>query len=48
MGLGGNTATLYRQDQPGTPVKTIRGRTILYNRKTGEFSMEGGRLINWQ
>ena len=33
--------------KPDGTYEEIKGSKILYNRKTGEFSLDGGRLINW-
>ncbi len=45
-GAPGNPATLYRKraDQGGEP-QEIKGNKILYNRKTGVFQLEGGKVI---
>ncbi|HYT93362.1 MAG TPA: hypothetical protein VEL76_31890 [Gemmataceae bacterium] len=44
----GNPTTLYRRKggRQGPEYETIKGRTILYNRKTGVFILDGGQQIN--
>jgi hypothetical protein len=46
--LPGNKATLYRRKAgiPGHEYDEVRGETIVYNRRTGEFTMSKGDLIN--
>jgi hypothetical protein len=47
-GVGGNLAVLYRftpGQGAGVDPKAIRGRQILYERKTGRFIIDGGREI---
>jgi lipopolysaccharide export system protein LptA len=38
-------ATLYKHKVPGTPPSVIKGKKIIYNRRTGEFSGDGIREI---
>jgi hypothetical protein len=47
-GQNGNKATLYRRKAgvPGQEYDQVRGDPIIYNRKTGEFRMNQGDLIN--
>jgi hypothetical protein len=47
QGSPGNPATLYKVEKHGDQPKTIRGTRILYNRKAGTFSLDGGTIINW-
>ncbi len=46
-GNAANPAVLYKRVQPGVQPPEIRGTKILYNRKTGVFQLEGGKLIQW-
>jgi lipopolysaccharide export system protein LptA len=46
-GSDGNPAMLFQVVQPGDPPKTIRGKTIIYDRKTGSFRLDGGTEIKW-
>jgi hypothetical protein len=39
-------ATLYRRKRQGGEYEEIKGKKILYNRKTGEFILDGGRTIS--
>jgi lipopolysaccharide export system protein LptA len=43
-GSPGNPATLWKFRQPGDP-QEIKGAKILYNRRTGEFHLEGGKVL---
>lgn len=44
-GTPGNPATIYQEQGAGTDPRQIQGMVILYNRRTGEFSLEGGNNI---
>jgi len=46
-GVGGNFATLYQfaSAGAGSQPKEIKGRQILYERKTGRFTIDGGKEI---
>lgn len=44
-GAPGNPATLYQDQGAGIDPRQIQGMKILYNRRTGEFSLEGGNNI---
>lgn len=44
-GAPGNPATLYQDQGAGRDPRQIQGMKILYNRRTGEFSLEGGNNI---
>lgn len=44
-GTPGNPATIYQDQGAGREPRQIQGMMILYNRLTGEFSLEGGNNI---
>lgn len=44
-GTPGNPATLYKKKAAGQEPQEIKGSKILYNRKTGVFQLDGGKLI---
>jgi len=44
-GPPGNPATLYKQRGPGVEPQEIKGTKIMYNRRTGEFHLEGGKVL---
>ncbi|MFO0864529.1 MAG: hypothetical protein U0744_07745 [Gemmataceae bacterium] len=46
-GEQGNIVTLYKTVGPaGTPPQKIQGSKVLYNRRTGVFMLEGGKVIS--
>ena len=44
-GSEGNPATLYQKRPGEAQLREIKGSKILYNRKTGVFQLEGGKVI---
>ncbi|MFO0965663.1 MAG: LptA/OstA family protein [Gemmataceae bacterium] len=46
-GAPGLPAALYKQRGPGIEPQEIKGNKIRYNRKTGEFQLEGGKILRW-
>jgi lipopolysaccharide export system protein LptA len=46
-GSSDNPATLFQVVQQGAQPQTIRGKTIIYNRVTGTFRLDGGTEIKW-
>jgi len=45
-GDNGNTTKLYKFRERGAKPQLIEGRKILYNRKTGTFTLDGGKVIS--
>ncbi len=45
-GTPGNPATLYKKQPGKAEDQEIKGGVILYNRKTGNFTVNGGKVIS--
>jgi hypothetical protein len=45
LGKVGNLAWIARPRGPGLPQEEMRGEEITYNRRTGQFKVKGGRVI---
>lgn len=45
-GKNGNSTKLYKLRGDGAKPQLIEGRKILYNRKTGTFTLDGGKVIS--
>lgn len=46
-GSAGNPASLFKERGVGVDRQEIKGNKIRYNRRTGEFHLEGGRVLRW-